>query len=144
MEVLFWGKGNISCRVENSGLIVVHYRKLVNPTISIKGADIDSEYNGYFVLSGLSPVGSVSVEGTTFSWKLEGDKTVFRDNMGRKLWANLEGVIEEELLTEQERNLHNTKHEMVVNNKRKAAFIEIIMSGALVFLMARAIKWLFF
>lgn len=144
MEVLFWGKGQISCRVENSGLIVVHYRKMVSPTISIKGAEIEAEYDGYFALSSLSPHGSVSVAGTSFSWREEGDKTVFIDNMGRRLWADLNGVIKEELFTEQERNLHHSKNEVIKSDKRKAALFEFMMASVSCFFLAKLIKWLFF
>jgi len=144
MQALFWGKGKISCRVHNSDKIIVRWGRLTSPPIKIQGADIEAEYDGYFVLSGLSPIGSVSIAEATFSWEDQGSKTVFTDTLGRKLWSNLEGVIEEELFTEQERDLSRSKTEKVEGKKKRAAFFELAMAALLCFLLARVVKGIFF
>lgn len=135
MEVLYWGKGRVSCFVNSNRSIVVHWGKRSEPTISIKGAEIQSETKDYILLSELSASGQVTVSGVTFVWKPDGDRTLFIDNTGRKLWANSVEVLEEEYLTEEEKRQALKKQRLKANSKRGSFIVSLFMFGLIAYLL---------
>jgi hypothetical protein len=135
MEVLYWGKGRISCFVNSNRSIIVHWGRKSEPTIEIKGAEIQSETKDYILLSELSSSGRVSVSGASFSWMPDGDRTLFVDNTGRKLWANSVEVVEEEYLTEEEKQQGLKKQQLKARSNRGSLVVSFCMLALVAYLL---------